>query len=452
MTDESPAWPLWASEHAAAAAAAAQEYGTLALTAPCPACGVPVRPDQRYCENCGADVHPAVGPAAPQRPATEETVKFNRPRPSTPPCVECGGEVDADGYCQTCGAKAPSARDHFEAAPASWVAGVCDRGLLHGRNEDAMALWAAAEPTRSAVLVVCDGVSSSQDSDVAALAAAERARDVLAEQWHAGPSDDRPSSSSDDRRSSASDDHRSGSSDDRRSSALDDRQSNSPDDRWSSLSRPTGPRGSSQPTPDEATEDPLTQALVEAAAAAQQAVIAHTAPDSPNAASCTLVAAVVEDGLVHWASLGDSRIYFLADDAHVQLSTDHSVAEELIRGGVSRVEAEHSPQAHAITRWLGRDAESVVPDTGVFAAPSDGWLVLCTDGLWNYASEPTALAEQLQAASVESDEPVQIARQLVRWANSRGGKDNITVALARLAANLNRTPQAPSDDLEEPLP
>ncbi|MFT3970223.1 MAG: protein phosphatase 2C domain-containing protein [Micropruina sp.] len=415
MTDESPAWPLWASEHAAAAAPSAQEYGTLALTAPCPACGVPVRPDQRYCENCGVDVHPAVGPAAPQRPATEETVKFDRPQPATPPCVECGGEVDADGYCQTCGAKAPSAREHFEAAPASWVAGVCDRGLVHVRNEDAMALWSAAEPARSAVLVVCDGVSSSQDSDVASLAAAGRARDVLAE-----------------RLSGASGDH----------------PSDLPDDRGASASTPSDHRGSSlsKSHADTAQPDLLTTALIEATAEAQQAVIAHTAPDSPNAASCTLVAAVVADGLVHWASLGDSRIYFLADDAHVQLSTDHSVAEELIRAGASRVEAEHSPQAHAITRWLGRDAESVVPDTGVFAAPSDGWLLLCTDGLWNYASEPTALAEQLQAASVESTEPVQIARQLVRWANAQGGKDNITVAVARLAANLNGTPQAPSDD------
>lgn len=411
MTDESPAWPLWATEHEAAANAAAQEYGTLALTAPCPSCGASVRPDQRYCENCGADVHPEIGPVARAGLTTEETVKFNRPKASRPPCIECGGEVDADGYCQTCGAKAPSARDHFEAVPASWLAGVCDRGLVHNRNEDAMALWAVSEPDRAAVLVVCDGVSSSQDSDVAALAAAERARDVLAGR-RANSSDDRGSSSS------------------------------SPDDgRRSSLSRPLA---------DADEPDPLSTALIEATAEAQQAVIENTAPDSPNAASCTLAAAVVEDGLVHWASLGDSRIYFLADDAHVQLSTDHSVAEELIRGGASRVEAENSLQAHAITRWLGRDADNVVPDTGVFAVPSDGWLLLCTDGLWNYASEPTALAEQLQAASAESDEPVQIARHLVRWANSQGGKDNITVALARLAANLNRTPQAPSDDLNEP--
>ena len=152
---------------------------------------------------------------------------------------------------------------------------------------------------------------------------------------------------------------------------------------------------------------------------------------------------------MHWASLGDSRVYFLSDRARVQLSTDDSMAEELIRGGASREEAESSPHAHAITRWLGRDADSVVPDTGVFSVPADGWLLVCSDGLWNYASEATALAEQLDAGSVGRPEPVQLAARLVRWANAQGGKDNITVALARLAANLNGTPQAPSDDLGE---
>ena len=80
------------------------------------------------------------------------------------PCAECGGVVGDDGYCTQCGTKAPSARDHFEEQPAPWVAGVCDRGIRHYRNEDAMAL--AVEADR-AVLVVCDGVSNTVDSDVA---------------------------------------------------------------------------------------------------------------------------------------------------------------------------------------------------------------------------------------------------------------------------------------------
>ncbi|MFT4215703.1 MAG: protein phosphatase 2C domain-containing protein [Micropruina sp.] len=419
MTDEPPAWPLWATEHDAAVLAGAQEYGTLALTAPCPACGVPVRPDQRYCENCGADVHPEVATTAAQTPVSEDTVKLNRPRPASAPCLECGGEVDADGYCQTCGAKAPSPRDHFEAAPASWLGGVCDRGLVHSRNEDAMALWAASELERAGILVVCDGVSSSQDSDVAALAAAERARDVLAARW----SNLDPHQPSQDPRSSSS------------------RPPAEADPRWSSLSRPLA---------EHAEPDPLTDALIAAVAEAQQAVVEHTAADSANAASCTLAAAVVHDGAVHWASLGDSRVYFLADDARVQLSTDHSVAEELIRGGLGRTEAENSRQAHAITRWLGRDADNIVPDTGVYPVTSDGWLVVCSDGLWNYASEPAALAEQVRAASEADDDPVRVAGRLVKWANTQGGKDNITVALARLTATLNGAPQAPSDDLEQP--
>ena len=72
-----------------------------------------------------------------------------------------------------------SPRDHFTEQPAPWVAAVCDRGIRHRRNEDAVALDAGAEPGSHAVLVVCDGVSSSTDSDVASLAAARAARDVL---------------------------------------------------------------------------------------------------------------------------------------------------------------------------------------------------------------------------------------------------------------------------------
>lgn len=388
-TEDTPAWPLWATDHDAAGPAAPQEASTLGLAAPCPECGMPVRPDQRYCENCGADVHPDLAFGASGGAASEATVKLNRPRPARRACLECGGEVDADGYCQTCGAKAPSPRDHFEAAPASWLGGVCDRGLVHARNEDAMALWTAAEPDRSAVLVVCDGVSSSQDSDVAAMAAAETARDVLADAVR-------------------------------------------------------GLAGSPDGDDTDPGTGPLHRALVEAAARANDAVVAHTAPDSDNAASCTFAAAVVVGDRVHWAGLGDSRVYLLTDTAQVQLSTDHSGAEELIRAGVPREQAETGLHAHAITRWLGRDAEDVVPDTGVHPVTGTGWLLVCTDGLWNYASAPGALAEQLLAAGSDGADPVAVASRLVKWANAQGGKDNVTVALARLEANLSGASQAPT--------
>ena len=50
------------------------------------------------------------------------------------------------GYCETCGTKAAKPRDHFDGAARAVGGRVCDRGIRHSRNEDAMALAADAEP------------------------------------------------------------------------------------------------------------------------------------------------------------------------------------------------------------------------------------------------------------------------------------------------------------------
>ncbi|HLU57428.1 MAG TPA: protein phosphatase 2C domain-containing protein [Pseudonocardia sp.] len=57
------------------------------------------------------------------------------------------------------------------------VAGVTDRGLIHERNEDAMALGRLPDGTVAAV--VCDGVSTSLDPQQASRLAADTALDVL---------------------------------------------------------------------------------------------------------------------------------------------------------------------------------------------------------------------------------------------------------------------------------
>ena len=87
------------------------------------------------------------------------------------------------------------------------------------------------------------------------------------------------------------------------------------------------------------------------------------------------------------------------------------------------------PRAHAITKWLGRDSTEIIPRVGELELSVPGWVVVCSDGLWNYASSPQELAAQLDAAA--DADPAVVAGRLVAWANSRGGKDNITVALAR---------------------
>ena len=121
---------------------------------------------------------------------------------------------------------------------------------------------------------------------------------------------------------------------------------------------------------------------------------------------------------------------------------DDSVAQLRIDSGVSREEAEAGPQAHAITKWLGRDAPDLTPTTGSTELTDPGWLVVCSDGLWNYASDAVVLqqvfAEQAAGSAGGSGggsgggvDPLALAEALVRWACDQGGKDNITVALAR---------------------
>lgn len=337
----------------------------------CPECGRPIDPAAWYCEACGNPLIPTATPAAtapsPDAPSAQ-TRRLGARASQVTVCPVCGGTVGADGYCQTCGAKAPSLRDHFSDAPAEWVAGVCDRGVQHPRNEDAMALWASDD---RAVLVVCDGVSTSIDSDVAAMTAANTARDVLVEFTSADAVAD---------------------------------------------------------------DETAARALVDATAQANQAVVATTAPDSTNAASATFAAAVVGGDRVHYANLGDSRVYFLGATQRLLLSLDDSMAQAFIAEGMSREEAEALPRAHAITKWLGRDSLDIVPRTGVLPVPEPGWLVVCTDGLWNYASSPDELAAQLSAASTDGDDPATVAQRLVDWANAQGGHDNITVTLARVPA------------------
>jgi serine/threonine protein phosphatase PrpC len=360
--------------------------------ATCPKCGEPVTGSDQFCESCGtpltataaADPAPIVAPPDDAGTAEIGTQYLTPPSaadaaadaPASPAgerhCT-CGGAIDADGWCTVCGLRAPSERDHFTEQPAPNVAAVCDRGVQHPRNEDAVAL--AATDTR-AVLVVCDGVTSATDSDTAALAAARAARDALA----AAPVD--PSAA--------------------------------PSDRV------------------EFWESQLNAATEAAQAAAADA--ASGVGNVANPPSCTFVTAVVDGPLLCSAWIGDSRSYWFGDDGTAtQLSLDDSWASDEIAHGMSREAAEADPRAHSITRWLGVDSPGGDPSFTSQTLTADGWVLVCSDGLWNYCSDAMALRDLVVAKAAEANgEPLATAGALVDWANSQGGHDNITAALARV--------------------
>lgn len=171
-------------------------------------------------------------------------------------------------------------------------------------------------------------------------------------------------------------------------------------------------------------------AMVEAFSAANDAVVDVAHGDEPSA--CTLVAAVLEPHQILVGSVGDSRAYWIGDDRSCQLlTTDDSMAQARIMLGMSRIDAEQSRQAHSITKWLGRDATDVTPSVTTFEPTGDGWLLVCTDGLWNYASSPGEMFDVFSAVRETATLPAAISEALVEWARAQGGRDNITAAVAR---------------------
>jgi serine/threonine protein phosphatase PrpC len=199
-----------------------------------------------------------------------------------------------------------------------------------------------------------------------------------------------------------------------------------------------------------------------AAAQERAAAAGHDVPAGKSPPSCTFVGALVErtpeqdSGLLVAGWVGDSRAYWLPDDAQgVQVSRDDSWAAEAMAQGLPRAEAETMPQSHAITRWLGADAPDPVPHTAVVALDRSGWVLLCSDGLWNYCSDPVALSElvgRTWSALGPDAAPVELAEALVAWAIDQGGHDNITVALARFdpAGEAGRPDDGPQRDTAQP--
>nr|WP_261676261.1 PP2C family serine/threonine-protein phosphatase [Streptomyces lusitanus] len=301
------------------------------------------------------------------------------PEPHAAVCVACrAGRVDDDGYCENCGHAQPRERDHME-QECGPVAAVSDRGLRHHRNEDAFAVGTTTLPDGApvSVAVVCDGVSSATRPDEASLAASRAANASLLD-------------------------------------AL--------------------PRGTH---PQQAMHEAILAAseAVDALAGEQLSEAREHAPQQ-NAPACTIVGAVVTAGLLVVGWVGDSRVYWIPVDRSApaaRLTEDDSWAAQMVAAGLmGEAEAYADHRAHAITGWLGADAYELEPHTAAFKPDRPGVVVVCTDGLWNYAESPDDMAEAVPADAAAR--PLHAARVLVGHALDGGGHDNVTVALVPFPA------------------
>ncbi|WP_309739234.1 protein phosphatase 2C domain-containing protein [Chamaesiphon sp. OTE_20_metabat_361] len=314
----------------------------------CHQCGGNIDPDDRFCEECGVSLVPN-----PSSQAIANT------------CQKCGApstKIDAERYCIECGFRQVElAHDTIELQPAANLAGASDRGRRHHQNEDAIALKIIDPETY--ILVVCDGVSSSQHPELASQAAVAACMQEIE----------------------------------------------------TALAH---------------SDDPST-AIDLGVAAALQAVAKIPIDPTSNVdpSSTTIVTAIVRDKIVTIGWLGDSRAYWLAPEKSLQLTQDDSWMRDAIESGTyTPAEAEASPYAHAIVRWRGADtADDGKPNLITFNIPSPGYLLLCTDGLWNYAPDPAYLYHTLRRSPTLDS--AAIVRHLISYANQQGGQDNITVGI-----------------------
>lgn len=140
----------------------------------------------------------------------------------------------------------------------------------------------------------------------------------------------------------------------------------------------------------------------------------------------TVVCAIVRGEDVYIAHAGDSRAYVAGNDSIKQITTDHSLVQDLVnRGEITQAQAEHHPKKNLITRAVGTEKQIEI-DFDQTTLLENQTLILCTDGLSNYVSSDELFKE------INDDQYYAFADRLVKLANKHGGGDNITVvAIAR---------------------
>jgi PPM family protein phosphatase len=139
------------------------------------------------------------------------------------------------------------------------------------------------------------------------------------------------------------------------------------------------------------------------------------------------VAAALGDDLVV-GHIGDSRAYLLRDGKLTQLTHDHTLAQALIDAGIAKPDDPNTTSIrHVLTAAMGALKGDVAPQQHRLHLNIGDQILLCTDGLTDMVEDSniaSILHEETSSAQTACD-------KLIERALAGGGKDNITVIVAR---------------------
>lgn len=175
--------------------------------------------------------------------------------------------------------------------------------------------------------------------------------------------------------------------------------------------------------PDDCTEERLRSVVLEA----NQAIL-RASQENPtyNGMGSTISLFYVHYGYATWAQVGDSRIYLLRNGQIYQLTSDHSLVNELLqKQKITEEEAANFPHKNILTRAVGISCNLLV-DTGFCDILEHDKFLICSDGLTNMVTD-----ELIRDICYENTNENK-ANKLVKKALENGGKDNITCIVVEI--------------------
>jgi serine/threonine protein phosphatase PrpC len=142
----------------------------------------------------------------------------------------------------------------------------------------------------------------------------------------------------------------------------------------------------------------------------------------------TATALFIRDGFMYYAHVGDSRLYYYANKELSQLTTDHTLVNQMIQEGkLTRQEAEYHPMKHVLMRALGI-AEGVLPEISATASSihKGEYYFLCSDGLVD------AIPEQELKNLLSAQEPGFVMERIKAWCYRHHASDNFSAILVEI--------------------
>jgi protein phosphatase len=159
-------------------------------------------------------------------------------------------------------------------------------------------------------------------------------------------------------------------------------------------------------------------------------VIFQTAKTQPQCEGMgtTVVGALFYDDRVTIAHVGDSRMYRVRGGKLEQVTSDHSLLQELVdRGFYSPEEAQRAANKNYVTRALGVEPTVEVEIQEDVVQKGDRYII-CSDGLSDMVEDADIhLTVNTFGANLDT-----VAKQLIQLANDNGGRDNVSVLMAQV--------------------